>query len=583
MWQGNWRDRVWSRLDEPWDLIVIGGGITGAGILREASKLGLRCLLVEQRDFAWGTSSRSSKMVHGGLRYLRDGNVKLVRAAVRERERLIREGPGLIEPLGFLLPTFRGVWPGRWTYEAALSLYDALAWQRDHPYYGRDAFKMLAPHISEVGLSGGFRYRDAWTDDARLTLRVVREAVAQGGAAISYVTAEGLLFRDGRVVGISVRDQVRERTADIFAKVVVNATGAWADRLRSQVGARPSIRPLRGSHLVFPGWRFPVAQAIGLTHPIDHRYLFVIPWYGATIVGTTDLDHDLPLDEEQGISPAEVSYLMAAVEAMFPSLGLTLDDVIATFSGVRPVIGTGKADPSREARDHEVWEDNGLLTVTGGKLTTFRLIALDVLKRARRYMPELPPIRETGPVLNPVAPPSDDERIEPGLRRALAGRYGQELLALLASAQPGELEQIPGTPFLWAELRWAARCEGVVHLDDLLLRRVRLGLLLPDGGAELLPQIRAICQPELGWEDDRWEAEEATYLALWRRCYGPPDYATTPDWRAALRETEARLAASTSETSHRLWVAGAAAGLGLAWLALRRRRRGADRGSNGSS
>ncbi len=517
MWQGNWRDIAWSRLGQPWDIVIIGGGITGAGILREASKLGLRCLLVEQRDFAWGTSSRSSKMVHGGLRYLRDGNLPLVKAAVQERERLIDEGPGLIEPLGFLLPTFRGAWPGRWTYEAALSLYDVLAHRWDHPYYDQDAFKMLVPHITGAGLDGGFRYRDAWTDDARLTIRVIREAVADGGVAISYVAAEDLLFREGWVAGVRVRDREQGRTADVFARAVINATGAWADRLRSRVGASPSIRPLRGSHLVFPAWRFPVAQAVGLTHPIDHRYIFVIPWYGVTVVGTTDLDHDGPLDQEQRISPQEVAYLMAAVETTFPSLGLTLEDVIATFSGVRPVIGTGKVDPSREARDHEIWEDNGLLTVTGGKLTTFRLIALDVLRRASKYVPDMPPVDDRGPVLNRVAPVvTDGKPIGEDLGRALVGRHGLEASALMTSAQRGELEHIPGTPFLWAELRWAARCEGVVHLDDLLLRRVRLGFLLPDGGSRLLPQIRAICQPELGWDDDRWESEEAAYLALWR-------------------------------------------------------------------
>jgi glycerol-3-phosphate dehydrogenase len=185
MWEHNWRDRVWSQLDQDWDVIVVGGGITGAGILREATRLGLRALLVEKRDFGWGTSSRSSKLVHGGLRYLKERKVRLTRASVHERERLLDEGPGLIDPLGFLLATYEGDRPGRWTYSAGLSIYDLLALQWSHRRYSPEDFQMLAPHISQPGLKGGFRYGDAQTDDARLVLRLIREAVADGALTMS--------------------------------------------------------------------------------------------------------------------------------------------------------------------------------------------------------------------------------------------------------------------------------------------------------------------------------------------------------------------------------------------------------------
>jgi glycerol-3-phosphate dehydrogenase len=581
MWNRNWRDEIWSRLNEPWDVIVIGGGITGAGILREATRLGLRVLLVEKHDFGWGTSSRSSKLVHGGLRYLKEGKVRLTRASVHERKRLLAEGPGLIDPLGFLLATYEGDRPGRWTYSAGLSIYDLLALQWSHRHYSPEDFQMLAPHIVQERLEGGFRYGDAQTDDARLVLRVIREAVGDGGVALNYVAAVDVLRDGGLVCGVRLQDQVTGQTVEICGTVIINATGAWADELREQVGALPSIRPLRGSHLIFPAWRLPVAQAVSFLHPVDRRPVFIFPWEGVTLVGTTDVDHDQPMSHEPRIGCDEVAYLMAAVEAQFPSLHLNLDDIISTFAGVRPVIGTGKADPSKESRDHVVWEEAGLLTVTGGKLTTFRRIALDAISSVRSRLPDLPELDDRVPVLNQVdvALPVTNH-LDESTRRRLLGRYAADAPALVTAAQPGELETIPGTQTLWAELRWAACAEGVVHLDDLMLRRVRLGHLLARGGEVLLPQIRAICQPELGWDDARWEAEEAAYLELWRCCYSLPDRDGIPDWQTMLAEAEARRGTKQPgrrrKVIKRSAVAGILAGLALLLTAiyLRKRRPG---------
>ncbi len=523
-WRGAWRERAWARLHEPWDVLVIGGGITGAGILREAARAGLKALLVEQRDFAWGTSSRSSKLVHGGLRYLKEGKLRLTRAAVSERERLLAEGPGLVERLGFLLATYEGAHPGALTYRAGLGVYDLLALRWSHQHYEADDFRMLAPHIAERGLQGGFRFADAQTDDARLVLRVLKEAVAAGALALNYAAAAGLIREGGTVVGAHLMDRETGRGSDVRAAAVINATGAWADRLRGELGAEPRIRPLRGSHLTFPAWRFPVAQAVTFAHPRDQRPVFFIPWEGVTLIGTTDVDCDGPPDGEPAASRAEVRYLLEAIRAEFPSLGITEGDVMATFAGVRPVIGTGKADPSKEARDHAVWDEAGLLTVTGGKLTTFRLMALDALKAARLRLPRLATLSTRTRALDLVGPdlPAAADRLGDDERRRLIGRCGAEAPDLVAAAQPGELAPIPGTRTLWAELRWAARAEGVVHLDDLLLRRVRLGLLLPRGGADILPDVRRICQAELGWDDARWEAEAERYLETWRSAYSLP-------------------------------------------------------------
>ncbi len=523
MTSNSWRDELWSQMDRSWDMIVIGGGITGAGILREATRLGLRVLLLEQRDFAWGTSSRSSKLVHGGLRYLSQGQPRLTYESVRERQFLLENAPGLVDPLGFLLATYKGDRPGRFLFSIGLALYDAMAGEWAHRFLPPEKFLLLAPRVRQEGLVGGFHYVDAQTDDARLVFRVIQEAMAEGGAALNYARVTRLIREDGTVSGVEIRDSLTGREATLRARVVVNATGAWADDLRRQVGQPPRLRPIRGSHLVFPAWRLPVAQAVSFLHPVDRRPVFVIPWEGVTLVGTTDVDHHEPLNREPRISPQEAAYLMTAVQTEFPSLALELDDVQATFAGVRPVVGTGKADPSKESREHVVWQEDGLLTVTGGKLTTFRLIALDAITAARSRLPDLSPVDRSLSMLNPV---SDDAPGLAGLdsrvRRRLLGRYGALAPLVVEDAAPDELTAIPGTRTLWAELRWAARREHVVHLDDLLLRRVRLGLLLPKGGAELLPQIREICQAELAWDDERWAAEESAYLVLWQAHHAPP-------------------------------------------------------------
>ncbi len=523
------RAEDWARLRPSYDLLVVGGGITGAGIALEAARAGLSVLLVEQGDFASGTSSRSSKLVHGGLRYLAEGNVKLTWEAVRERDRLLAEASGLVEPIGFLFALHRGDHPGRALVGTGLVVYDLIARRGQHARLTREEFLLRAPHAGAPGLEGGFSYSDATTDDARLVLRVLLEAEAEGARTLNYVRCDGLLREKGTVVGAVLSDLVGGEKRDVRAAAVVNATGAWADRLRSEVGGRPRIRPLRGSHLLFPAWRFPVAQAVTFRHLVDGRPLFAYPWEGLTLLGTTDLDHSAPLDEEPSIGAAEAAYLLEGARAAFPSLSLSAPDAISSFAGVRPVIGTGKARPSEESRDHVLWEEAGLLTVAGGKLTTFRLIALDALKLLRRRLPALSSVGADARVFHAGGVDRPPLRgIDAGAARRLAGRYGRAAASVVSEARPGELEAIPGTPYLWAELRRAARAEKVVRLDDLLLRRVRAGLLLPDGGASLLPRLRAICREELAWDDGRWSMEEQMYLARWRTNYAAPAVPAVP-------------------------------------------------------
>ena len=527
------RKETWQLLEQTpqWDIIIIGGGITGAGILREAARAGLHALLVEQRDFAWGTSSRSSKLVHGGLRYLKQGQIGLTYQSVRERQNLLEVGEGLVTRLGFLMPTYRGD-ANKLTYQIGLSLYDLMAMRWGNHLYSATDFAMLVPRISDERLDGGFAFEDAQTDDARLVLRVLQEAQNAGGIAINYVQAEQLLKEDNRVCGVLVRDITSEQTIEVQAQIIINATGAWVDQLRADVGGTARMRPLRGSHLIFPAWRFPVAQAISFLHPVDQRPVFVYPWEGVTLVGTTDLDHEHDLNEEPSISGEEVAYLLAACDHQFPSLSLQVDDILATYAGVRPVINTGKSDPSKEGRDHVVWLEEGLLSVTGGKLTTFRVIALDALKAAKSLLPDDSVFDTNAPTLDTidVTLPKAANRLTTLERTRLLGRYGDRATELIHLAHPDELQPIASTQTLWAELRWAAHTESVVHLDDLLLRRTRLGLLLPRGGLAYLDRIRAVCEPELDWEAARWEQEIARYQALWQRYYGIPSPEHIPEW-----------------------------------------------------
>jgi len=525
MWQRGWRNEVWQQAAGPWDLLILGGGITGAGILREATHLGLRALLVEAGDFAGGTSSRSSKLIHGGLRYLRNLQIGTTIDSVRERELLLREGRGLVNPLPFLMPSFEGDRLPGWVFGVGLALYDILAAKWQHAHYRPAVLVGLCPPLRLSGLRGGYRYFDAQTDDARLVLRVIREAVGAGGLALSYARAVSLLRdRAGQICGAALRDETPEgrgRTVEARATLVVNAAGAWADEVRRQAGGRDRLRLLRGSHLVFPFRRLALPRAVAILHPADGRPVFVFPWEGVTIIGTTDVGLTGSAPLEPVISPDETGYLLEALRFAFPSADLSRADVQATFAGIRGVLDTGKANPSKESREALLWMENGLMTVTGGKLTTFRRVAVRALRFGRRRLPR----RDYRLRERVLDPPPPESCLEAGLSPAdclrLVGRYGTDAPRLAAAAEVGEMTPIDGSLSLWGELRWAARAEGVVHLEDLLLRRVRLGLLLPQGGMPQIERIRSTVQTELGWDDPRWAAEVERYASLWQRTLSP--------------------------------------------------------------
>ena len=539
---------------EPWDMLIIGGGITGAGIAREAARRGLAVLLIEQKDFSWGTSSRSSKMVHGGLRYIASGDYKTTLLSVRERERMLIEAGGLVNEMHYVMAHYKGKFPPPWMFNTLLRVYDRLAGKRYFKYFKKDAFLSLNSGIKQHNFLGASQFSDAVTDDSRLVMRVLDEAIHDGAYAINYLKAEALITnKQGLVVGANLLDmsdtsdialENNAQTYDVHAKVVVSATGAWADTLRMQASGQTEqtfhkqIRPSRGSHLVVSQERLPIAQAYTLLHPTDKRALFVFPWENRSVIGTTDLDHPPLDDEEVGITSAEVDYLLTAVNELFDHTDISREDVISTWAGVRPLISDGDASddgkrvsPSKEKRDHSVWLDNNLVTVSGGKLTTFRLIALDVLKMCQKVLA----LDDTNTfddntqydsqVFSTVVPTNEKfATLSPQLQQRLLGFYGLQLDTLLKLAQDDDLTYVTDSNTIWAEIRFAARYEQVIHLDDLLLRRTRLGLILPHGA--MIPLISArvkqLCQQELGWNEQKWQQEVERYQDLWQRYYHLP-------------------------------------------------------------
>jgi glycerol-3-phosphate dehydrogenase len=404
-----------------------------------------------------------------------------------------------------------------------LSVYDALAGRRSHRFHDAQQLRYLAPGVKENDLLGGTCFVDALTDDARLVMRVLSEARADGADVINGVRVEHLLRENGRVCGVQVEDCEGGTSLQLRCGVLAVATGAWAERLRPTEAPR-QLRPLRGSHLLLPGWRLPVAQAFTFLHERDRRPVFVFPWEGATVVGTTDLDHREDLDQSASISGEELDYLLAACTQQFPGAEVSAADVLSTWSGVRPVVGSAGAHqdkPSNETREHVLWQEPGCVTLAGGKLTTFRPQAIEVLK-ACAAMLERPFVDDAAPVFAAVPVQAIPELSSHQWRR-LAGRHGRDLPRLAQLIKEVSHETVGATDTLWAELAFASEAEMVLHLDDLLLRRTRLGLLLPRGGEEYFAAIRQLCQPRLAWSDEHWQQEIQRYRALWQRHHGLPD------------------------------------------------------------
>jgi glycerol-3-phosphate dehydrogenase len=547
--------------EETFDLVVVGGGITGTGVALDAASRGLRTALVERGDFASGTSSKSSKLVHGGLRYLQQKEFGLVRENLTERRLLLQNAPHLVEPLTFLVPLFgkggvvdKAVARG---YSTALWMYDlAGGWRigRRHRRITADEVSSHFPTLRTDSLVAGFLYYDARTDDARLTLAILRTAVLEHGAvAANYAPAVGFVHDErGHVAGVSVapvdeprsgawlaqpRPSPTEQTADAFeirAKVVVNATGVWADELRrlDDPAFRTSLRPAKGIHLTVPNNKLPCDLAAVLPVPKDRRSIFVIPWDEHTYLGTTDTDYDGPLDDPQ-VEPEDVSYVLGAVNAAV-SEPLTPEDVTATWAGLRPLLAAtdahGHAPSARTSdlsRRHRVQRSpSGLISITGGKLTTYRKMAADTVDAVQRELGSAP-----GPCLTKHLRLRGSEGVsalgardlakelgvEPEMLDRLERRYGGEASAVLGLIvdRPGLRARIvPDIPHLEAEVVYAARYEMATCVEDVLSRRTRALLLDARSAAAAAGRTAELLAIELGWDAARTADEIARFVVI---------------------------------------------------------------------
>jgi glycerol-3-phosphate dehydrogenase len=519
---------------EPVDLLVIGGGITGAGIARDAALRGIRTALVDKGDFAAGTSSTSSRLVHGGLRYLETREFRLVFESSRERRALLGIAPHVVWPLPFLFPVYRGARVPPWKLRAGMWLYDALATFRNvhrHQWLGPAATRRREPQLRDRDLRGAALYYDAQTDDARLVLATLRSAAAAGALVANYAEATSLLKPDGRARGAVVRDTLTGATRTVRALVVVNATGPWCDALRraDRPGAPALLRLTRGAHVVVPRARLGHTHAVTLTSPIDGRVMFVLPWGDVSYIGTTDIDDAGDADRVHATA-ADVTYLLRSANAYFPNARLTPADVIATWAALRALVTT-HADRTASAvsREHVIDEsESGLLTIAGGKLTTHRAMAAELVDRVaarlhgvdgRPRAPSPPTDREPLPGGETARP----EVLEPALReqgaspetaRHLVRCYGSEAPAVLNRAKRNRVLLGPiaeGRPEIRAEVEHVVEREMAVRLGDVLVRRLHLFWQAADQGLGAAPAVARKLRELLGWDAEREAAELAHY------------------------------------------------------------------------
>ncbi|HEX3158902.1 MAG TPA: glycerol-3-phosphate dehydrogenase [Gemmatimonadaceae bacterium] len=536
-----WLDRhhTLERLGaERFDVLVIGGGITGAGVARDAALRGLRVALVERDDFGAGTSSRSSRLVHGGVRYLEHGQLGLVFEASHERALLLQLAPHLVRPMAFTWPVYRGARLPRWKLGVGLWLYDALARFRNVGRHERlSAAQVLRrePHLRADQLVGGASYWDAGTDDARLTLATALAAAEAGASVANHVAVTALRRSGGRVAGAVVTDRLTGTEHAVSANVVVNATGPWADTILELDGSggQPAVRGTKGVHLLVPRERVGNTGAVTLVSVVDGRVMFVLPAGAFTIIGTTDTPTTMSPDEVRA-TQRDVAYLLQSANAAFPDAGLTADDVISAWAGIRPLVASESAgSPASRSREHELtWSASRLLTVTGGKLTTYRAMAADVVDgvvhELRRHAKEVTSHRVPLPggdlgslegerALATTA--TGDAAVGERLVHAYGSRW-RRVWALAAAdhALAGRLS--PGLPYLKAEVVHAATREMACTLGDVLLRRTHLGFEARDHGESALRATTALLADALHWPLKVRRAQVAAYRAEVRRVFG---------------------------------------------------------------
>ena len=503
------RSQMWERLGDDVDVLVVGGGITGAGVARDAARRGLRVALVDMGDLASGTSSRSSKLVHGGLRYLETYELALVFESVSERRTLLDLAPHLVNPLAFLFPVYAGSRRNLWTINAGMWVYEGLSLFRSPKKprrLKRSDVEREEPGLLLDGLKGAPLYYDCSTDDARLTLETALDAEAHGAIITTWACISSFLKDDaGRVSGAVVRDVLGGGHKEVRAAAVINATGPWTDHTLHMDGRQGPelLRPTKGVHVVVDAKRLAPRHAVVAFHPDDDRVLFVLPWGERTYIGTTDTDYEGD-PAEVAATREDVDYLLAAANAHFPRAKLGHDDVVSTWAGLRPLIapggGANDVAESKVSREHQIVIGNdGLLTVAGGKLTTYRRMAAEavdsavqLLKLSGHLSTDLRDARtDSEPLPGAVGWPVDDDHAEVARRvervgagtlssevaRHLGDTYGMRALAIAERCADDASLAAPlveGRPEILAQVDWGIDEELAATVSDILIRRTQL-------------------------------------------------------------------------------------------------------------
>ncbi|WP_374213263.1 glycerol-3-phosphate dehydrogenase [Crossiella sp. SN42] len=541
------RQEAWRRLgSEHFDVVIIGGGVTGAGAALDAATRGLRVALVEARDLASGTSSRSSKLFHGGLRYLEQLEFGLVREALRERELMItRIAPHLVKPVSFLYPLTKRIWERPYT-AAGLFLYDTMGGAKSVPgqkHLTRAGALRMVPALKRSALIGGIRYYDAQADDARHTMTVARTAAHYGAVVRTSTQVTGMLREADRVAGVHVRDVETGEEIEVKAHAVINCTGVWTDEIQRLAGTRGRfrVRASKGVHIVVPRDR--IVSESGMILRTEKSVLFVIPWRNHWIVGTTDTDWNLDL-AHPAATKKDIDYILTHVNKVLAT-PLTNEDIEGVYAGLRPLLSGESEDTSKLSREHAVARvAPGLVAIAGGKYTTYRVMAADAIDAASPDLPGriMSSITDKVPLLgadgyHALVNQADQLGAKHGLHpyrvRHLLDRYGSLVHQVLATADgnPELLRPLAGAPdYLQVEIVYAAAAEGALHLEDALTRRTRISIEYPHRGVESAEAAARLMAGVHGWDDKRVAHEVEVYTA---RVEAERDSQTQPDDQAA--------------------------------------------------
>jgi len=528
------RENVGRLAQEEFDLLIVGGGITGAAVARDAAMRGFHIALVEKDDFGNGTSSRSTRLIHGGFRYLEYGEFKLVFDACSERRLMRKIAPRLVRPLAFLYPLYRGQKPAPWKLRVGMTMYDGLSLFRNvqrHRWLHPPEVQRREPLVAGRGLLGAARYYDAQVNDARLTLTTVKAAHLHGAVVVNHARVTGLMKAGGRIVGAHVVDQVGGREIEVRARIVVNATGIWTDSVREldERDARPMIRPTKGIHLLIPRARLNSQHAV-IFGVHDGRHVFLIPWGNFALIGTTDTDYQGDLDNPAATLD-DVEYLLEAVQYTFPGVQIKHDDIISTFAGLRPLV-SAPGSPSALSRKHVIMENkSGLVTITGGKLTIQRLMGEHLTDYVEKRLAQEFGVHAQsecrtkepleGAQIERVPVSSVDEPVS----KHLAEAYGDNAAWVLAYAEENPAlgkRFAPELPYLMAEPLYAVQHEMALTLCDVLIRRTHIIYEAWNGGLERSRAVAGLMAQRLSWDEAEIERQVADYAA---------QVALTQQWR----------------------------------------------------